>query len=95
MEYKHKTSLLINELTDIDQWDAIEHIQELAQHVAILQSNITQLEKDAARWNELLNEAKSRLADVLENDDGQAWKEGRKFLEKIDTAMEASNAKAD
>ena len=49
------------------------------------------LEKDAERLNWLLTEAQSRLADVLENDDGQAWKEGRKFLEKSDTAMEASN----
>lgn len=56
-----------------------------------LLDHIAALEKDAARLNWLLTEAKSRLADVLENDDGQAWKEGRKFLEKSDTAMEASN----
>lgn len=41
MEYKHKTSLLINELTDMDQWDAIEHIQELANHVAEMESALS------------------------------------------------------
>lgn len=50
MEYKHKTSMLINDLADIDQWDAIEHIQELVHHVAALQSRLESLEKDAARW---------------------------------------------
>ena len=43
MEYKHKTSLLINELTDMDQWDAIEHIQELAKRVSDLESALSSM----------------------------------------------------
>ena len=59
-------------------------VLELLDHIAAL-------EKDAGRLDWLLTEAKSRLADVLENDNGQAWKEGRKFLEKSDTAMESKH----
>ncbi len=76
---------LRNEAEDMSNVSLIHAVNDLIDRIAAL-------EKDAARLNELLNEAKNRLADVLENDDGQAWKEGRKFLEKIDTAMEASNA---
>lgn len=97
MEYKHKTSLLINELTDIDQWDAIEHIQELAQHVAILQSNITQLEKDAARWNAATRnmELNDICVVVYDNFGDGRTVTGQEADQAIDTAMEASNAKAD
>ena len=75
-----------------------EKLREQAPYVGLIDAelielldHIAALEKDAARLNWLLTEAKSRLADVLENDNGQAWKEGRKFLEKSDTAMESKH----
>lgn len=59
MEYKHKTSLLINEITDMDQWDAIEHIQELAKRVSDLESALSSMHEffQPNAWGSAYNRA--------------------------------------
>lgn len=45
------------------------------------------LEADLAAARALRDEAIARVRDMYAGDDGQAWKEARKFLERIDAAL--------
>lgn len=52
-------------------------------------SNIRHLYSAAAyeKQTKLFNEAIDRIRDLLANDDGQAYKEARKFLERVEAAQ--------
>ena len=65
-------------MTDDDAWEA-----RMDSYIEEAEKQITALRAEVERIRTQLDEAVHRIEDMLEDDDGQAWKEAKKFLLRI------------
>lgn len=71
-------------------WACVETCTE--QGLPITASYIKEIVEQRAELLEALEGAKARISDMLEGDDGYAWKEARKSLPRIEATITKAKA---